>query len=136
MTQKAVLQIAFTVEHIDDMTVIILRQRVDGEIAAQQILLKRDVRRGVACETGITQTGFAFRARQGVFFARFWVKKHGEIAAYLLIARVKHLFWCGTNHNPVFIFDRQTQQRITYRTTDQINLHASNSRIHFSQDDT
>jgi hypothetical protein len=35
------------------------------------------------------------------------MQKHGKIAAYLLVARVKHL-WRGANHHPVFIFDRQT----------------------------
>ncbi|MNP07192.1 hypothetical protein D3C76_992090 [compost metagenome] len=102
------MQIGLAAVGIDDSTVVVLCQRVDGQIAAQQILLKRDVWRGVAGKTGITETGFALRACQGVLFAAFRVKKHGKIAAYLLVARVEHLFGCGTDHNPVFIFDRQT----------------------------
>jgi hypothetical protein len=35
------------------------------------------------------------------------MQEHGKIAAYLLVARVKHLFRRGANHDPVFVFDRQ-----------------------------
>ena len=90
------------------MAVFVLCQGVNGEIAAQQILLQRHIRRGVAGETRIAGAGFPFGTRQSVLFAAFRMKKHGKIAAYLLVARVEHLFRGGANDNPVFIFDRQT----------------------------
>ena len=108
VTQQSITQIVLTAIRVNDLAVFVLRQRVDGEIATQEILLQRDVRCGIAGEAGITRTGFPFGTRQGVLLTALRMQKHGKIAAYLLVARVKHLFRCGSHHHPVFIFDRQT----------------------------
>ncbi len=108
MAQKTVAQVILPAVGVDDMAVFVLGEGVNGEIAAQQILLQRYIRRGVAGESRIAGTGFPLGTRQGVLFPAFRVQKHGKIATYLLVARVEHLFRGGAHHHPVFIFDRQT----------------------------
>lgn len=125
MAQQTMVQIALTAVGIDNVAIIILCQRIDGQVAAQQILLKRHIRRGIAGKSGVTKTGFSFGAGKRVLFVALWMEKHGKIAAYLLVTRVKHLCWRGANHHPIFVFDRQAQQGIANCTTDQITLHAA-----------
>jgi hypothetical protein len=48
VAQQALAQIVLAAVGIDNLAVGVLGQRVDRQIAAQQILLQRDVRGGIA----------------------------------------------------------------------------------------
>ena len=74
-------------------------------------------------EAGIAAPGFAFGARQGVFFMRFGVQEHRKILAYRLIARREHGRRIGAHHHPIAVFHFPPQQGIAHRATHQINLH-------------
>ena len=106
MAQQAQTQIGLAAVGIDNQAIGILSQRIDRQIAAQQILLQRDVRGGIAGETGIARTRFTLGTRQRILFPAFRVQKYGEIAAYLLVARLKQLLRRGANHDPISVFDR------------------------------
>ncbi len=108
MAQNAVSQIRLAAIGINDMAVFILGEGVNGQIAALQILFKGDVRGGMTGEASITDAGFALGTRQRVLLAALRMQEDRKIAAYLLVARIKHLLRCGAYHHPVFIFDRQT----------------------------
>jgi hypothetical protein len=56
VTQQTVAQIVLAAVGVNNLAVLVLRQRVDGQIAAQQIVLQRDVRRGIAGKAGIART--------------------------------------------------------------------------------
>lgn len=83
-----------------------MSQRIDRQIAAQQILFQRDVRGGIAGKTGVAGTRFTLSTCQSILFPAFRVQKYGEIAAYLLVARIKQLLRRGTHHDPISVFDR------------------------------
>ena len=90
MAQDAVLQILFTAVSIDDMALFILREGVNGQIAALQIVFEGNVRIGMADKTGIADAGFAFGTRQSILLAALRMQEHRKIAAYLLVTRVEH----------------------------------------------
>ncbi len=106
MAQQAVFQIAASVIGVDNFPVVIAGHRVDSQVATLKIVLQRDIRCGVAGEPGITRTRFTFGTRQRILFPGLRMEKHGKIAAYLLVARVKHLLRRGADNNPIFIFNR------------------------------
>ena len=56
MAQDALLKILLAAVRVDNGAVGVFSKRVNGEVAAQQILLQRDVRRGIAGKTGIPGT--------------------------------------------------------------------------------
>ena len=106
MAQQTILQIAQTVVRVDNLAVIILSQRINGQIATLKIIFQRDIRCGIASKTGVTGTGFPFGTCQRILFMRLRMQKHRKIAAYLLVARVEHLLWRTADHHPISVFDR------------------------------
>ena len=108
MAQQALTEIVLSAVGVDNCAVGILGEGVDRQVTAQQIRFEGDVRGGIAGKTGIACAGFALGAGQGILFPALRMKEHGKVAAYLLIARVKHLLRGGAHHHPVSVFDRQS----------------------------
>ena len=106
MAQQTILQIAQTVVRVDNLAVIVLGQRINGQIAPLKIIFQRDIRCGIAGKTGVTGTGFPFGTCQRILFMRLRMQKNRKIAAYLLVARVEHLLWRTTDYHPISVFDR------------------------------
>ncbi len=106
MAQQTPFQIVAPVIRIDNFSVVIAGDCVDGQVATLKIGLQRYIWRGVAGEPSIPRAGFTFGTRQRILIPSLRMQKHGKIAAYLLVARVEHLLRCGTDNNPIFIFNR------------------------------
>lgn len=47
MAQQTILQIAQTVVRVDNLAVIVLGQRINGQIAPLKIIFQRDIRCGI-----------------------------------------------------------------------------------------
>ena len=97
MAQYAGAQIGDAVMRVDQfapalLVINFLGDGVDGEIAAQQILLQRDIRRGVDGETLVAARGLALGARQRVFLMGLRMQEHREILAHRLKALPDHVF--------------------------------------------
>ena len=97
--------------------------RVDGEVAAGEIFLERHAAVGVELEAVVAGAGLALGARERMFFARFGMKEHREVAADREIAEGEKLAGIGADDDPVAISDGATEQSITNRTADEIALH-------------
>jgi hypothetical protein len=67
MAEHARLQVALAAEGVDQGAVFLLRNGVDREVAARQVLLQRDVGRRVKQEALVSRPGLAFGARERVF---------------------------------------------------------------------
>ncbi|CRZ91351.1 Uncharacterised protein [Vibrio cholerae] len=72
-------EIALTAIRINQLPRVILRHRVDGQIAAQQIVFQTHVWSIVASKAGVTYAGFAFGTGKGMFFFTVRMQKHRKI---------------------------------------------------------
>ena len=59
MAQDAIVQIVTAIERIDDVATLITGDGVDREISALEVLLQRDIGRGVHGESAITTAALA-----------------------------------------------------------------------------
>lgn len=123
MAQDALFQIAPTAERIDQAACGILGHGIDGEIAALQIVFQRHIGGGVNGEAVITCGGLALGTGQRVLLMGLGVQKHRKILADRPETARQQLFRGRTDHHPVAVFDRQPEQAIAYRATDDIAFH-------------
>ncbi|CSB37609.1 Uncharacterised protein [Vibrio cholerae] len=72
-------EIALTAIRINQLPRVILRHRIDGQIAAQQIFFEGDIGCVVASKAGVTYAGFAFGTGKGMFFFTVRMQKHRKI---------------------------------------------------------
>ena len=70
VAQHARLEVARAAEGIDQRAVLVLGDRVDGEVAPLEVLFQRHRRIGVEGEAVVAGRGLALGARQRVFLAR------------------------------------------------------------------
>ena len=129
MAQQPRLQILHAAVGIVQLPVLIFGDGVDGEIPAQQILLQRHLGGGMTDEACITQALFALGARQGILLLGAGVEKHRKVATNLGEPEAQHLLHGSTDHQVVSVPLRQSQQAITDRSPNQINLHAHSPSI-------
>ena len=118
-----VLEIGLAAEGIDQRAVLVLRHRVDRQVAAQQVLLERDLGPGVEGEAAIAGRGLALGAREGVLLVRLGMEEHREVGADRLIAGREQRVDVGADENPVAVDDRQAEQCVANRAADEIALH-------------
>ena len=123
MPQHTVLDIGLAVVGINQRAVGLTGDGVDGEIPPRQILFQCDVRIGMEDEAFVAGRGFAFGPRQGIFFTAARMQEHRKIGADRTETRCGHRFRTFTDHHPVTIARRQTEQGIAHRTADQIGFH-------------
>ena len=89
--QHAVAQVGFAVERIDERSVRRPGHRVDGEVAAREVLLERHVGRAVDGEALVAAPALSLGARERVLLVRLRVQEDREILADRPEARGGHL---------------------------------------------
>ena len=124
MPQNARLQIGMAAKRIHQPTFRILRYRIDGQVAAFEILLDGDRGLGMKGKTAIARRGLALGARQGVLLATVGVDEYREVLADGAVACGLHLFRPRADHDIVAVRRRLAQQLVAHRATNQIHIHA------------
>jgi hypothetical protein len=123
MTQHAPLEIVPATVGVDQRSVGGARHRVDGQIAALQVLLERHLGREPGLEAAVAWAGFALQPRQRVFLTGVRVQEHRELAADGPIAGTLQLLGRGADHHPVALVRGLTEQLVPDRASHQIHLH-------------
>ncbi len=123
MAKNACSQIVLSAIGIDQRAGRVLGHRVDGEVAAAQILFQGDVRCGVHLESLVALSGFALGTRQGVFLVRLRVQEYREILADRLVAQRDHVVGRGADDDVVAVGQRQAQQPVTHCAADDVGFH-------------
>ena len=116
-------EIARAVERIDDAALLVLRHRVDRQVAALEVLLERHVGSGVELEAVIAARGLALGARERVFLFRLRVQEHREVPADGLVAELHHLLGRRADHDVVAVLHRQPEQLVAHGAADGVDLH-------------
>ena len=124
VTQYARFQIGNAAVRVDDFAIGVFGNRVDGEIAARQVLLQSDAGVRVKLEPVIAARGLALGARERVFLFGFGMQKHREILADRFVAELDHFFRRGADHDVIAIGYRQAEQLIAHGTADRVDFHA------------
>ena len=123
MAQHLGVEVAPAAVRIDQRAVLVLGDRVDGEVAAGEVVLERDAAVGVELEAVVARAGLALGARERVLLARVRMQEDGEVAADRQIAEGEQLAGIGADDDPVAIAHRATEQSITNRAAHEITLH-------------
>jgi hypothetical protein len=123
VAQHARLEIAQSAAGIDEPAVGRARHRVDGQIAALQVLLERHLGRGVHDEAAVARRRLALGARERVLLVALWMQEHREVAPHGAIAGALHLRLGGADHDPVALPDRQAEQLVANGAADQVAFH-------------
>jgi hypothetical protein len=123
MAQHSRAQVALAVVRIDERAVLGARHRVDGEVAALEVVLQRDVGGGMDREALVSGPGLALGARKRVFLVRLGMQEHGEIGADRPKSLLHHLLGRATDHHVVAVLHREAQQLIAHRAADGIDFH-------------
>ena len=90
----------------------VLRDGVDGQVAARQILFQRDFRRGLEAEALVAASGLALGARQRVLLVGVRMQEHREVRADRPEALRHHVFRRGADHHVVAVLHRMTEQGV------------------------
>jgi hypothetical protein len=123
VAQKTRLEVVAAAEGIDDVVARVARDGVDREVAPAEILLERDVRRGVDGEPAVAGRGLALGARQRVLLARARMEEDGEVAADGTETQRRQLVRRRADDDPVALADGQTEQFVAERAADLKYLH-------------
>lgn len=123
MAEDARGEVAAAAVGVDQAAVLGARDRVDREVAAQQVLFERDLGRGVADEAGVAVAGLALGARERVFLVGVRMQEDREVAADRAEAAREHLVGRAADHHPVTILHRQAEQGVAHRPAHDIGLH-------------
>ena len=123
MPQESRLDIFSPAVGIDDFPVSGFRHGVDGQVAAQQVLLDRRIGFETDLEAAVTRAGLAFAARQSVLFFGLGMKKNREVAAHGFESGSGHLCGSSAGHNPVDIVDLEPEQAVAYAAADTVVIH-------------
>ena len=107
MAQYPVLEIFLTAIGIMHCAILLLGDGVDGEIAAQQIILQCHIRRGVAGKAGVTMPLFAFDAGEGILLLGVRMQEDREISSHRAKSQRQQLFGQCPDHHIVPLVDRQ-----------------------------
>ena len=123
MAQHLGIEVAPAAVRIDQRAALVLGDRVDGEVAAGEIVLERHAAVGVELEAVIAGAGLSLGPRERMLLARVGMEEHREVAADREIAEGEKLAGIGADDDPVAISDGATEQSITNRTAHEISLH-------------
>ena len=123
MPQDARLDVALAAVRIDQRAVGGSRHRVDGQIAAREILLEGYFGPELDAESAIARRGLALAARERVLLVGFGMQKHRKVAPDLAIAEPLELLARAADDDPVALLHRQAEQLVSNRSADQIHLH-------------
>ena len=118
VTQHAVAQVTRAAMGVDEGAVGRARHGVDGEVAPRQVLLERDVGRGVDGEAVVAGAGLALGARERVFLVRVRVQEDGKVAPDGLEAQLQHLLRRHADDDPVPVGRGPAEQRVAHTAAD------------------
>jgi predicted thioredoxin/glutaredoxin len=79
VAQHARLDVAAAAVRVDQRAVLVLRDGVDSQVAAPEVVLERDLRPALEREAVVTAAGLALGARERVLLARLRVQEDREI---------------------------------------------------------
>src|ERR1700693_4794707 len=99
---------------IDEGAVIVPGDRIDREVAPCQVLLQRDVARGVDAEAFVAPCSLALRAREGVLGVALRMEKDRKVLADRTETEAYHLLGVAANDYVVMIFHRQSEQLVAH----------------------
>jgi hypothetical protein len=99
--------------------------RVDGQIAAREILFQRHVGCVEKLKAVISRRCLPLGARKRVFLVRLRMQKHGEILADRFKALRRHLLGGGADHDVIAVLNRQAEHVIADRTAHGVDVHRS-----------
>ena len=125
MPQHAGFEIVRAAKGIDQIPVVVACNGIDGEIAALEILLERNVRCRVDGEAGVAWAGFTLGAGERVFLVRLRMEKDREVLTHRAIPELQHFLRAAAHDDVIVVLDRQTQQLIADRAADSKDLHGS-----------
>ena len=123
VTQHAFAKVVRAVIRVDQPAAVGTGHRIDGQVAALQILFQRDVGCGVKVKAVITGRGLALGARQRIFLMGLRMQEHRKIAADRAEALLHHLFGCGADDDVIPVLHRQAEHLVTHRTADNVDFH-------------
>jgi len=123
VAQNALCKVGLAMVRVEDHALFILGHGIDGQVAADQVFLQRNVRAGVKGEPAVTASALALCACEGIFLAGLWMQEHREISADRAEAQGMHLLDRGANHQPVDITDREPEQAVAYCAADFVDVH-------------
>jgi hypothetical protein len=124
MTQHESFQVALPAERVDERPIGGLRNGIDGQIAAREILLKTDFRPELDRKAAISGRSLSLAAGKRIFFVGLGMQEHGKVAAHFAIFEAQQFVAGAPYHDPIAFLDGQTQQRVSNRAANQIHLHA------------
>src|SRR5262249_3210379 len=125
MPEYTRFQIAFAAEWIDERAVFVTRHRIDGQVAAREILFERDLWRRVKHEAVVAGSGLALGARQRVLLVRLRMQEHREVFPDRAESGGNHLLRRRPDHDPVAIAVSATEQVVAHASTDDEDLHVA-----------
>ena len=123
VTQHTRLQVTAPSIGIDDFARRRLCHRIDGEIAAAQIVLESHVGGKLRRKTPIPEPHFALEAGKRVFLVRFRMQKDGEFAPNRLVAVTLEFLGTSAHDDPVALVHRAPEQAIPNRAANQVDFH-------------
>jgi len=123
MAQHARAQVALAAMGVDQAAVLVARHRIDGEVAPRQVLLERDVGRGVKLEAVVAAAGLALGACQRHLLAGLRVQEDRKVTAHRAVAGRQQLLRRAADGDPVAVTKRQAQQAVAHGAADDIELH-------------
>ncbi len=105
MTQHATLEVGLAAVGIDQGAVLVLGDRVDGQVAAPEIVFETHPGVDLEFETGVTMAALAFASCQRVLVAAARIEKHRKVTPDTAEAARQHIVPGRTNHDPVALDD-------------------------------
>ena len=100
---------------------------IDGQVAAREVFLQRDIGRGLHGKAAVAAAALALGARERVFLVGLGVQEDGKVAAHGLVALGDHFFGRGADHDPVAVMDRAAEQMVAHRAADHENLNGTHA---------
>src|SRR6185437_4283467 len=122
--QQAGLEIAPSAERVHELARVALRNRVDRQIAAPQILLEGDIGRELRLEAAIARSDLALEARERVLLMRLGVQEHRELAPDRREAARDELGAIRADYDPVPLAYRAAEESVPHGPAHQVDLHA------------
>src|SRR4029078_6677892 len=112
--QDAGLQIGGSLVWIDDVALVVARDRIDGEVPARQILLEGNFGRGVDLEPLVSARSLSLGARKCVLLVGLGMQENREIFSHGAIAELFHLFGRCPDHDKILVCKRPAEPSRTH----------------------
>src|SRR5258706_7906033 len=125
MAKNPGAQVPFAAVGIDERAVLRARHRVDGEVAAPQILLERHFGRGMECEAPVSRGGLALGAGERVFLVRPGMEEHREVRSHRSKLAPHHFLGSRSDDDIVAVLHREPEQLIADRAADHKDFHSA-----------